>query len=112
VKVVDANMVAHDMLQLCSTKYFYSELHITLECKDIKLWPIFGCITMSLLMLGDFLKFSYEEPLVLILKIIIFGSNFGKKKHGTLGLVLEAKLILCFISILEIKPGSDFDLVF
>jgi len=65
---------------IMSIKYFYSELHITLECKDTKLLPIFGCITMSLLMLGDFLKFSYEEPLVLILKIIIFGSNFGKKK--------------------------------
>jgi len=37
---------------IMSTKYFYGELHITLECKDTKLWPIFGCITMSLLMLG------------------------------------------------------------
>jgi hypothetical protein len=36
-------------------------------------------------MLGDFLKFSYEEPRVLILKIIIFGSNFGKKKTWNLG---------------------------
>jgi hypothetical protein len=39
---------------IMSIKYFYSELHITLECKDTKLWPIFGCIAMFLLMLGGF----------------------------------------------------------
>ncbi len=55
VIVVDANMIAHDILQSCPTKYCYSELHITLECKDTKLWPIFGCIVISLLMLGGFL---------------------------------------------------------
>jgi hypothetical protein len=35
------------LLQLCQ-KCFSSGLHMTLECRDIKLWPISGCITMSL----------------------------------------------------------------
>ncbi len=34
---------------------------------------------------GWFLKFSYEEPLVLIFKKEEFGSNFGLKTHGNLG---------------------------
>jgi hypothetical protein len=29
-------------------KCFYSGLHVTLECRDTKLWPVSGCITMSL----------------------------------------------------------------
>jgi hypothetical protein len=63
---------------------------------------------------GWFLKFSYEELLVLIFKKKFneFGFNFGVLKNGTLDLVLEQKLILHLISILEIKPGSDFELVF
>ncbi len=33
----------------CSWKSFYSTLHMTLECRDTKLWPISRCIRMSLL---------------------------------------------------------------
>ncbi len=35
------------MLQLCR-KCFQSGLHTTLECRDTKLWPVSGCITISL----------------------------------------------------------------
>jgi hypothetical protein len=28
------------ILELCCWKYFYSGLHMTLECRDTKLWPI------------------------------------------------------------------------
>jgi hypothetical protein len=35
------------ILQLC-WKCFYNGRHMTLECGDTKLWPVSGCIPMSL----------------------------------------------------------------
>jgi len=43
ISMVKSNWI----FQLCQ-KPFYSGLHMSLECRDIKVWPISGCITMSL----------------------------------------------------------------
>ncbi len=43
ISMVKSNWI----FQLCQ-KPFYSGLHMNLESRDIKVWPISGCITMSL----------------------------------------------------------------
>ncbi len=37
---------------LCQECFHSSNLHMTLECRDTKLWPVSGCITMSLILKG------------------------------------------------------------
>jgi hypothetical protein len=48
----------------CSWKSFCSTLHMTLECRDTKLWPISRCITMSLLWRGESIKSNTRIKLV------------------------------------------------
>lgn len=35
---------------------FYSEVHMTLECRDTQLWPLSGCTPMSLPSRADPIK--------------------------------------------------------
>jgi len=44
------SMVKPKWIVICPQEIFLGEcLHITIECRDTKLWPTSGCLTMSIL---------------------------------------------------------------
>jgi hypothetical protein len=67
------------MLQLCR-KCFQSGLHTTLECRDTKLWPISGCITISLPWRAEPTNKSLNKKNVKTLEHIW---NTGEEMHVT-----------------------------
>jgi hypothetical protein len=67
------------MLQLCR-KCFQSGLHTTLECRDTKLWPISGCITISLPWRAEPTNKSLNKKNVKTLEHIW---NTGEERHVT-----------------------------
>jgi len=67
------------MLQLCR-KCFQSGLHTTLECRDTKLWPISGCITISLPWRAEPRNKSLNKKNVKTLEHIW---NTGEERHVT-----------------------------
>jgi hypothetical protein len=77
------------MLQLCR-KCFQSGLHTTLECRDTKLWPVSGCITISLPWRAEPTNKSLNKKNV---ETLVHIWNTGEERHVTSERFLQRKCV-------------------